>query len=179
MSSPTSQAQTSGPDRSARGGSGEGSRATRTLAQLPLDTRDDRTIDGTARWMGMLGRFQVLAGALVQLAAIGVVVAWTFAAVTAPEVESDTTPPLVRLGEVSATQLGTVLAVVVFVGLLVLRGGVLLTDAAEDLEHHVNAPDDEAPYLEDALTALAKAFFIDAVLLALAGGGLLWLGSLA
>lgn len=153
--------------------------STRRLAELPFDPRDERTIDGTARWMGMLGRFQVLAGALVLLVAVGVVVAWTFAAVTAPEIESDTTPPLVRLGEVSTTQLGWALGAVVFVGLLVLRGGVLLTDAAEDLEHHIHASDDAAPYLEDALDSLAKAFFIDATLLGLAGGALVWLGSLS
>lgn len=151
----------------------------RRLASLPLDARDERTIDGTARWMGALGRFQVLAGALVLLVSMGVVVAWTFAAVTAPEVESDTTPPLVRLGEVSAWQFGGALAAVVFLGVLALRGGVLLTDAAEDLEHHVHSNDDDAPYLEDALVALAKAFFIDATLLGIVGGTLLWLGSLA
>lgn len=150
----------------------------RRLARLPFDARDERAIDGTARWMGMLGRFQVLAGALVLLVSVGVTVAWTFAAVTAPEVESETTPPLVRLGEVSNTQLSIVLACVVFVGLLVLRGGVLLTDAAEDLEHHVHSSDEDAPYLEDALTALARAFFIDATLAGIAAAAFVWLGSL-
>jgi hypothetical protein len=151
----------------------------RHLAELPLDLRDERTIDGTAWWMGMLGRFQVLAGGLVLLVSVGVVVAWTFAAMTSPEIESDTTPPLVRLGEVSALQFGAVLAGVVFLGVLVLRGGVLLTDAAEDLEHHIHSTERDAPYLEDALHALANAFFIDATLLAIVGGGLVWLGSLA
>lgn len=127
----------------------------------------------------MLGRFQVLLGALVLLLCLGVVVAWTFAAATAPEVESETTPPLVRLGEVSDTQVGVALGCVVFVGLLVLRGGVLLTDAAEDLEHHVHASDEDAPYLEDALTALARAFFIDATLVGIALAAFLWLGSLS
>ena len=151
----------------------------RRLAQLPFDPRDQRTIDGTARWMGTLGRFQVLAGALGLLVAIGAIVTWTFGAVMAPEAESDTTPPLVRLGEVSTTQLVLAVAAVVFLALLVLRGGVLLTDAAEDLEHHIHATDEEAPYLEDAFVALAKAFFIDATLVAILGGGLVWLGSLA
>jgi len=76
-------------------------------------------------------------------------------------------------------QFGSVLAGIVFLGILVLRGGVLLTDAAEDLEHHIHATDEDAPYLEDALDALANAFFIDATLLAILGGGLVWLGSLA
>lgn len=127
----------------------------------------------------MLGRFQVLAGALGLLFSIGVGVAWTFAEVTAPEIESDTTPPLVRLGEVSTLEVSLVLVAVVLVGLLVLRGGVLLTDAAEDLEHHVHSSDEDAPYLEDALTSLARAFFIDATLVALTAAGLVWLGSLA
>ncbi|MBN8609897.1 MAG: hypothetical protein J0L92_04905 [Deltaproteobacteria bacterium] len=157
----------------------QGEASMRRLAELPFDPRDERAIDGTARWMGALGRFQVLAGALVLFVSIGVVVAWTFAAVTAPEIESDTTPPLVRLGEVSALQFGSVLGGIVFLGILVLRGGVLLTDAAEDLEHHIHATDEDAPYLEDALHALANAFFIDATLLAILGGGLVWLGSLA
>jgi hypothetical protein len=151
----------------------------RRLAQLPFDPRDERTIDGTARWMGTLGRFQVLAGALGLLLAVGAVVAWTFGAVMAPEVESDTTPPLVRLGEVTTPQLVGAVAVVVFLALLVLRGGVLLTDAAEDLEHHIHATDEDAPYLEDAFVALAKAFFLDAALVAIVGGALVWLGSLA
>jgi hypothetical protein len=151
----------------------------RRLARLPFDARDERAIDGTARWMGMLGRFQVLLGALVLLVSVGVTVTWTFAAVTAPEVESETTPPLVRLGEVSNTQVSVVLACVVFVGILVLRGGVLLTDAAEDLEHHVHSSDEDAPYLEDALTALARAFFIDATLVGIAAALFVWLGSLA
>lgn len=153
--------------------------ATRRLAELPFELRDERTIDGTARWMGMLGRFQVLAGSLALLGAVGLVLGWTYSSATAPEVESDTTPPLVRLGEVSSAEVGVAIAVVVAVGLLVLRGGVLLTDAAEDLEHHIHANDGEAPYLEDALVALAKAFAIDATLLALAGAALYWLGSLA
>ncbi len=127
----------------------------------------------------MLGRFQVLTGALGLLLSTGVGVAWTFAEVTAPELESDTTPPLIRLGEVSTLQISIVLVVVVVIGLLVLRGGVLLTDAAEDLEHHVHSSDEDAPYLEDALTALARAFFIDATLVALTTAGLVWLGSLA
>lgn len=151
----------------------------RRLAQLPFDPRDERTIDGTARWMGTLGRFQVLAGALGLLLAVGAIVAWTFGAVMAPEVESDTTPPLVRLGEVSTTQLVGAVAIVVFLAVLVLRGGVLLTDAAEDLEHHIHATDEDAPYLEDAFVALAKAFFLDATLVAIVGGALVWLGSLA
>ncbi len=151
----------------------------RRLGELPFDARDGRAIDGTARWMGTLGRFQVLAGALLLLLAIGAVVAWTLAAVTAPEVASDTTPPLVQLGEVSTTELVIAVWVVALFGLLVLRGGVLLTDAAEDLEHHVHAQAEETPYLEDALDSLAKATFIDASLVAAATAGLAWVGSLA
>lgn len=153
--------------------------STRRLASLPLDVRDQRLIDGASRWMGLLGRFQVITGALMLLACVGVGVGWTFAELTAPEIESDTTPPLVRLGDVSTAQAATALVVVTFLALLVLRGGVLLTDAAEDFEHHVSAPDDEAPYLEDALTSVSRAFLIDATLLVLVAVGLAWLGSLA
>ena len=152
--------------------------ASRRLGELPFDPRDERAIDGTARWMGTLGRFQVLGGTLLLLLAIGAIVAWTLAAVTAPETASDTTPPLVQLGEVSTTHLVLAVSGVVLVGLLVLRGGVLLTDAAEDLEHHVHAQADGTPYLEDALVALAKAVFIDASLVAASTAGLVWLGSL-
>lgn len=151
----------------------------RRLAQLRFETREERTIDRTARWMGTLGRFQVLAGAFGLLVAIGAVSAWAFGTVMAPEMESDTTPPLVRLGEVSTTQLAGAVSGVVFLALLVLRGGFLLTDAAEDLEHHIHATDEDAPYLEDAFVALAKAFFLDAALVAIVGGALVWLGSLA
>ncbi len=157
----------------------EGRALARDLASLPLDPKDERAIDKTARWMGMLGRFEVLSGALVLLLAVVLSLGWGFSSMTRPEVESETTPPLVRLGEVSSLQMAIAIGLTIVVGGLVLRAGILFTDAAEDLEHHVHAKQEGVPYLEDALLTLARAFVLDALLLGLVTLGLAWLGSLS
>ena len=161
---------------------------TRTLAELPLDAREERVIDTTARWMGTLGRFQILSGGLLLLLCVSVGVAWTFSAVTAAEVETDTTPPLVRLGEVSNVQMGIAMCLVALFAIIILRGGVLFTDAANDLEHHIHSSEpglasspsgEGTPYLEDAVSALGRALWLDTIIAFVVAAGLFWLGTLA
>ncbi len=110
----------------------------RSLSEVALADPDGRAIDRAARWMGMLGRFQVLAGGgLALVVAVGGIV-WALNQAGPVEVESSTTPPLVRLGEVSTESAALAGAIVLAFGLLFLRGGVMLTDAAEDLERHAS-----------------------------------------
>lgn len=108
----------------------------RGLSDIALAPDDERAVDRAARWMGMLGRFQVLAGGVLSLVVIVGGLVWAVNNASPAEVESTTTPPLVRLGEVSTEAAGIAGAIVLAFGLLFLRGGVMLTDAAEDLERH-------------------------------------------
>lgn len=108
----------------------------RTLSEVSLSEADARAIDRAARWMGMLGRFQVLAGGgLALVVGVGGIV-WALNQAAPTEATSATTPPLVRLGEVSTQSAAIAGGILLAFGLLALRGGVLLTDASEDLERH-------------------------------------------
>lgn len=151
---------------------------TRTLAELPFDAREERVIDTTARWMGTLGRFQILSGGLLLLLCVSVGVAWTFSTVTAAEVETDTTPPLVTLGEVSNMQMGIAMSLVALFAIIILRGGVLFTDAADDLEHHIHSSDRSALHLEEAVSALGRALWLDTIIAVVVAAVLFWLGTL-
>lgn len=128
--------------------------------------------------MGTLGRFQILSGGLLLFLCVSVGVAWTFSAVTAAEVETDTTPPLVRLGEVSNVQMGIAMSLVALFAIIILRGGVLFTDAAADLEHHIHSSEKDT-YLEDAVSALGRALWLDTFIAFVVAAGLFWLGTLA
>ena len=104
---------------------------------LALDPRDARLVDGAARWMGMLGRFQVLFGGLTLFLVVGAGLAlWLTDAADGSDA-SATTPPLVTLGEVDPLAVAAVAAVIVALALLVVRGGTLLIDAAEDFERYL------------------------------------------
>lgn len=127
--------------------------------------------------MGTLGRFQILAGGTLLLLCVGGSAAWVFGSSrAAPEESSETTPPLVQLGEVDPYGLGLGVAALVLAGALAVVAGVGLTDSAEDLERLGEAAaDDETPYLEDGLRALGKAMWLDAALVAMAVSALVWL----
>lgn len=126
----------------------------RTLSSIRFDPRERRVIDGLSRWMGLLGRLQVLAGGALALTVCGLALAYgaTEAFETPPGAFA--APPLVRLGEVSPGALVALGCSGLLVGLLLLRGGVLLTDAAEDLEHLAQGEGGDRPHLEDALRRL-------------------------
>lgn len=125
----------------AEGSADEGGRG---LSEIALAPDEERAIDRAARWMGMLGRFQVLAGGVLSLIALVGGVVWAVNNGSPTEVESTTTPSLVRLGEVSTQSAAIAGAIVLAFGLLFLRGGVMLTDAAEDLERHASGRSFEA-----------------------------------
>jgi hypothetical protein len=110
----------------------------RALSEIPLAPEEASSIDRAAWWMGMLGRFQVLGGGVLALIVIVGGIVWAINQASPAEVASSTTPPLVRLGEVSTRAAAIAGGLVLAFALLFLRGGVLLTDAAEDLEKHAS-----------------------------------------
>ncbi len=150
----------------------------RTFAptRVALTPRDERSIDSMARWMGLLGRFRVLAGGLLMLAVLGVALAYaTTEALEGPAGPSDTTPPLVRLGALSTRALALLGTALMLLGGLVLRGGVLLDDAAEDFERIVHGSGPAERHLESALRRLRAFFRLELWLVALALGAALTL----
>lgn len=150
------------------------SRPDRSVSRIPFDPREERVIDGLARWMGVLGRFQVLAGGILLLGVLGVAIAYGMTTGASPTTSSDTTPPLVRLGEVPFEAVIAAGAVVVALGALLLRGGVLLTDAAEDLEHVVHTDDLDQHHLENALRRLRGYYRMELFLTAVFLAAVLW-----
>lgn len=145
----------------------------RGLSEIALTHDQERAIDRAARWMGMLGRFQVLAGGVLSLiVGVGGIV-WAVNDASPVEVESSTTPPLVRLGEVSTQSAAIAGAIVLAVGLLFLRGGVMLTDAAEDLERHTSGRSIEA-----GLRHLAGYYATEIFLIAIVIGMAVVLGTM-
>jgi hypothetical protein len=138
----------------------------RSLSRIPFDPREERVIDSVSRWMGVLGRFQVLAGGLLLLLVMGVAIAYgTTEALPEPSA-SDTTPPLVSLGEVQMKTLVWIGAAVAFLGAVVLRGGILLIDAADDLERIVHSDDADQQHLEMAMRRLRSFYRIEILLAA-------------
>lgn len=124
-------------------------------------------IDSVARWMGVLGRFQVLAGGFLVLAVLGVALAYGMSEAFVENADAshiDTAPPLVTLGEVSADTLIHMGLALSMLGAFILWGGVLLIDASEDLEHVVHAPERDPQYLDDALRRLRRFYRIEALL---------------
>jgi hypothetical protein len=145
----------------------------RTPSDVVLTPEQERAIDGAARWMGLLGRFQVLAGGLIALLVVVAALTWAINQTPSGEVESSTTPSLVRLGEVSTETLALSCGIILAFGLLLLRGGVLLTDAAEDLEHHVTGR-----FVEAGLGHLAGYFVTEIALVAVAIAVVLSIGAI-
>ena len=145
----------------------------RGLSEIALAPDEERAIDRAARWMGMLGRFQVLAGGVLSLiVGIGGIV-WAVNDASPVEVESSTTPPLVRLGEVSTQSAAIAGAIMLAFGLLFLRGGVMLTDAAEDIERHTTGRSFEA-----GLRHLAGYYVTEIFLIAIVMGIAIALGTM-
>lgn len=146
------------------------------LALIPADAR---LVDGAARWMGMFGRFQVLAGGL----AIALVVLAGFShwlsGLLEDASESATSPPVVTLGDVSSTSVLVAAVAVLGFGAILVRGGTLLIDAAEDLERalHVKGETD-AELFDLGLRRLGSYFVLESLLVAALAGGLAYAGGL-
>jgi len=126
-------------------------------------------IDSVSRWMGLLGRFQVLGGGLLVLAVLGIAV--TYLTVEALPEPGEVVTPLVALGEMTMRTVWAIAAGLAVVGALVLRGGVLLTDAAEDLERIVHTDDLDQQHLEMALSRLRSFYRVELLLTGLAAAG--------
>jgi len=153
---------------------------------LALDPRDARLVDGAARWMGMLGRFQVLFGGLTLFLVVGAGLAlWLTDAADGSDA-SATTPPLVTLGEVDPLAVAAVAAVIAMMAALMVRGGTLLIDAAEDFERYlaqVSNPSqasavDGDSLLLDGLRRLGTYFVLESLLVAVVLAGVVFGGAL-
>ena len=133
---------------------------------IPFDPRESRVIQGLARWMSLLGRFQIVVAVflfVVLLALTGLV---TTAEVLEPAAQaSEADAPLVSIGEVPRGVIAGVVAAVVLFSLAFLRGGMLLSSAAEELESITSAHELEAESLEEAIRRLRSYFVIESLLM--------------
>ena len=93
---------------------------------IPFDRRESRVVHGLARWMSLLGGFQVVGAVFLFVLLLGVTGIMTTIEVIEPAVQGEVDPPLISIGEVSRGVLGAVVAGVVAFSLLFLRGGMLL-----------------------------------------------------
>lgn len=146
---------------------------------LALTPTDARLVDGAARWMGMFGRFQVLAGGLaIALVVLGAFSHW-LSGVLEDASASATTPPVVTLGDVSSSTVLAVAIVILVVGAIVARAGTLLIDAAEDLERalHVKGTTDAALF-DLGLRRLGAYYALETLLVAAVAAGLAYAGGL-
>lgn len=154
--------------------------ASQPAARIALDPRDQRLVDGASRWMGMLGRFQVLFGGLVLLLEIGAAIAyWLIDRLDEAAATSETTPPVVSLGTVSNETVAILAVAILVFGGVMVRGGTLLIDAAEDFERHLHQKDDADRLLYDGLKRLGTYFVLESLLVAGALAGLMFLGARA
>lgn len=138
--------------------------ATRSLSKIPFDPREERVIFGLARWMGLLGRFQVVAAVFVFVLLLGVTGLVSTAEILEPVTRGSGEQPLVSIGEVSRTAVALTVTIVVGFSLIFLRGGMLLISGAEDL---VNAANDSLAqhHLEEALARLRRYFMLESLLM--------------
>lgn len=143
---------------------------------VALDPRDERLVDGAARWMGMLGRFQVLFGGLSLLLVVGAGLSLWLTDAMEDGDASATTPPIVTLGDITPTGALGVAALIVLVGGVLVRGGTLLIDAAEDFERHLQNKTSREPLLVDGMRRLGTYFLLESLLVALVLTGLVLLG---
>ena len=139
--------------------------STRSLSRIPFDPREERVIAGLARWMGRLGRFQIVAAGFVfilLLAATGVV---SMVELIEPATATAGDTPLISIGDVPRFAIAGTIAAVVVLSLVVLRGGMLLLSAAEDLESVVTTDELDQHHLEGALRRLKSYFVLESCLM--------------
>lgn len=125
----------------------------------------------------MLGRFQVLLGGLLLLFAVGAGLAFWLTDAMEGGDTSATTPPLVTLGEVEPLVVAVVFGIVMLVGGVLVRGGALLIDAAEDFERHLAQKDRNDALLLDGMRRLGTYFLLESLLVAATLAGLIALGA--
>lgn len=140
--------------------------AERALSRIPFDPREERVITGLARWMGLLGRFQIVAAVFVFVVLLGVTGLVTTAEVLEPASDAAAEQPLISIGEVSRGAVAAVVAVVVGFSLLFLRGGMLLIAGAEDLENVTGTSEVVQHHLEEALGRIRRYFILESLFMA-------------
>lgn len=150
-------------------------RSERMPSRTLFDAREAAVIDSMSRWMGLLGRFQILAGGALVLTVVGIAIAYgtTEALSPAAQVADDPTPPLITLGEVTLEALLALGASVSAFGALLLWGGVALIDAAEDFERVVHGGGEGRHHLEGALRRVRGYYRVEALVTLLLLGALL------
>ncbi|MGF1470040.1 MAG: hypothetical protein ACFCGT_28300 [Sandaracinaceae bacterium] len=147
--------------------------------RVPFDPREERVIAGLARWMGLLGRFQILAAVAILLGLLTVLGLVTTADVFEPQsAPASDTPPLVSIGEVEPEATALAILGIGVLGLLFFRGGLHLIAGAEDLEAAIGPDDLSQHYLEEALRKLRGYFMLELVVVSGLGLILGWVGTL-
>ena len=144
--------------------------STRSLSRIPFDPREQRVVTGLAKWMGLLGRFQIVASVftfVVLLAVTGIV---TTIEVIDPATASGAEEPLVSVGEVSRGAVAAVVGVVVVFTLIFLRGGMLLLSASDELETVLTTDELDQHHLEGALRRLRSYFVLESVVMVAIAG---------
>lgn len=132
----------------------------RSLSRIPFDPREERVVSDLARWMGLLGRFQIVAATFIFVLLLAAAALVTTAEVLEPAAGAAADEqPLVSVGEVSRGAIAAVVAVVVGFSLVFFRGGMLLISAAEDLET-VATTDERDGHLLDAAVRRLRGYFV-------------------
>lgn len=136
-----------------------------SLSRLVLDVREERLVADLSRWMGLLGRFQIVGATFLFILLLAVAALVTTAEVLEPAAGPSPEQPLVSIGDVSRTTIGIVVAAVVGFSLIFLRGGMLLISAAEDLDTALARDKSDEHALESALGRLRSYFVLESVLM--------------
>jgi hypothetical protein len=141
-----------------------------TPSQIPFDPREGRAVSDLARWMGLLGRFQIVAAVFVFILLLAAAALVTTAEVLEPASGAESgeaaEEPLVKIGEVSRGAIAITVLIVVAFSLLFLRGGMLLISAAEDLELVAVNEGGRKSHLDGALRRLRSYFVLESILMA-------------
>jgi hypothetical protein len=140
----------------------------RSLSRIAFDKREERVVSDLARWLGLLGRFQILGATFIFIMLLAVAALVSAAELLEPAAGAASEQPLVSIGEVSRTAIGlTVVAVVAFT-LVFFRGGMLLVSAAEDLETVTTKDERDGHFLDGAIRKLRAYFVLESMLMVIA-----------
>lgn len=135
-------------------------------SRIGFDAREERVVSDLSRWMGLLGRFQIVGATFLFILLLAVAALVTTAEVLEPAAGPTPEAPLVSIGEVSRAGIGIVVAGVVAFSLVFLRGGMLLVAAAEDLDTAFAKDTRDESALETALRRLRSYFVLESILMA-------------
>lgn len=137
-----------------------------STSRIPFDPREERVVSDLARWMNLLGRFQIIAATFIFILLLAAVALITTAEVLEPATRTAGEQPLVSIGEVSRTAIAAAIGWVVAFSLIFLRGGMHLISSAEDLELMITTGERKQLHLDGALKKLRSYFILEAILMA-------------